>query len=141
MTAVKFLSVCFFNATDYKNLVAVFESSGAIKDAIEQFNHNEAAVKIYDIPLYHELGAAALIGREPEDIICVTCDGQSQLQRAMHRSNLTVSKVQAILSRQLPQETKMALSTIIIDNSGTLEQLQQRIDSYIQTRNIGNETP
>lgn len=56
-----------------------------------------------------------------------------QLQRLMHRDGSTREEASARLGSQLPIAQKVPYADIVIDNSGTEQELDEHVKSLIQT--------
>lgn len=62
------------------------------------------------------------------DRICVVdCPTHLQLARVMQRSGLAEDQVRAIIAAQATREQRLAVADDVIDNSGTLLQLEARV--------------
>ena len=55
-----------------------------------------------------------------------------QLKRFMERDNLTVEEATARLNSQLPTADKVHYADIVIDNSGTLKDLEDQVDALVK---------
>ena len=64
-------------------------------------------------------------------LIVVTTDDATQLQRIMTRDGLSQVDAQARIAAQLPQATKAALATWVIENHGDLVNLAQRVAEVV----------
>ncbi len=79
---------------------------------------------ILAVPLLLESGAY----RERCQRICVLdCPEDMQAQRVMQRNGLSPQEVQAIMSAQASRQQRLAIADDVIDNSTTLEALQQQV--------------
>jgi dephospho-CoA kinase len=59
--------------------------------------------------------------------IAIDCDEQLQVERAMSRSQLSATDVRAMMAAQLPRITRISRADIIIDNNGSLADLEEKI--------------
>ncbi len=76
------------------------------------------------IPLLVESGA----NRPPLDrILVVDCPESLQRSRALTRPGLSPDQVDAILAAQATRAERLAIADDVIDNSGTVESLQDRV--------------
>ena len=57
----------------------------------------------------------------------VTCSGEQQLARLVAQRGLTEEEAQQRIEAQPPQEEKLALADVIIDNSGGLDETWRRV--------------
>jgi dephospho-CoA kinase len=124
---------------DRKRLGAIIFGDPAEQRALERIVHpqvkrevavqldriREAApesVVIVDVPLLFEAG----MDRGLAAIILVYAPEAVQLQRLMTREGLSETEAQARLRAQMPIEAKRSLATIVIDNSGSLENTRRQ---------------
>jgi dephospho-CoA kinase len=82
------------------------------------------ATAILAIPLLFEAQMADLV----TEIWVVSCDFSTQLARIMTRDKLTDAEAQMRIQSQMSLTDKIALADIILDNSGSIVDLQQQID-------------
>jgi dephospho-CoA kinase len=85
------------------------------------------ATAILAIPLLFEAKLTALV----TEIWVVSCDLPTQILRVMQRDRLDESAARQRIASQMPLAEKIALADVNLDNSTTLEHLQQQIDSKI----------
>jgi dephospho-CoA kinase len=97
------------------------------------------AIVILDVPLLFESG----MSRGLAEIIVVYVPEAVQIRRLMARDRLTEAEALARIRSQMPIESKKALASIVIDNSGDLAHTRaQTLDVYRQLavrRARGNE--
>ncbi|NJL10774.1 MAG: dephospho-CoA kinase, partial [Calothrix sp. SM1_7_51] len=67
------------------------------------------------------------------EIWVVWCDKKQQLTRLIQRNNLTLEQAQARINSQMPLAEKIARADLILNNSTTLENLQQHIRQGINS--------
>lgn len=60
-------------------------------------------------------------------LMVVKCTAQQQLERAFNRG-VSPLRARALLGAQAPIEEKVALADVVVDNSGTPEQLENELD-------------
>jgi len=60
-------------------------------------------------------------------VLVVDCPEAIQIARVMHRSNLPEAQVKRIIASQVQREKRLAAADDVIDNSGSLDALQQRV--------------
>lgn len=85
---------------------------------------------ILDIPLYFEHFADT--HPHIHGVVCVTCQPEKQRNRIRSRNGFSDEKIDAILSKQLPQDVKASRSQYVIDNSGTLDDLRAQVVHFVQ---------
>jgi dephospho-CoA kinase len=87
------------------------------------------AIVILDVPLLFESG----MGVGLAEIIVVYAPEAVQIRRLMTRDGLTPAEALARIRAQMPIESKKALATIVIDNSGELAHTRaQALEVYRQ---------
>ena len=62
--------------------------------------------------------------------LVIDCDESLQISRAMQRSQLTEDEVKKLMRAQIPRENRRNLADEIIDNSGTVSELTQKINDF-----------
>lgn len=87
-------------------------------------------IVLLDAPLLIEAGAYDTV----DLIVVVTASTETQVQRTLARSmaqgrSLTESDVHARLDAQMPLTEKVAYADVVIENEGTLGELQQQVDA------------
>ncbi|KAG1837041.1 dephospho-CoA kinase-domain-containing protein [Suillus subalutaceus] len=78
---------------------------------------------VVDVPLLIEGGLWKWMGK----VIVVYCSADIQLQRLMTRDNSSREDASARLNSQLPITQKVEYADIVLDNSGTLQDLEQQV--------------
>ncbi|KAG2138518.1 dephospho-CoA kinase-domain-containing protein, partial [Suillus clintonianus] len=78
---------------------------------------------IVDVPLLIEGGLWKWMGK----VIVVYCSADVQLQRLMARDNSSREDASARLNSQLPIAQKVQYADIVVDNSGTLQDLEEQV--------------
>lgn len=96
---------------------------------LDIFEIDPHAIVLYEAAIHIETGLYKQFAR----LILVTCDEQTQLQRAMGRSHWTREEAQARIDRQMPLETKRKFADYVIDTSFSLD------DARRQAEEIYNE--
>ena len=85
------------------------------------------AVVILDVPLLIEAG----LHDNLNEIIVVYAPQDIQIQRLMQRDHISEADALARVQSQMPIEEKKKLATLVIDNSGTIENTRsQTLDIY-----------
>jgi len=78
---------------------------------------------ILDVPLLFETGE----NRELDYVVVVSANEKVQRNRAMVRPGMTREKLAGILARQMPDLEKRSRADFIVENSGSLEHLQNQV--------------
>lgn len=86
------------------------------------------SIVIADIPLFFEI-------RTPQkwfnDIITVAVSEEVQLGRLMQRNQLTEDAARSRIKAQMPLEKKCEMSTIVLNNNGSVDDLKKEIDEIV----------
>lgn len=148
--------VCGDGEIDRRRLAAIVFNDPAAQRALEDIVHPQVkrevdrrvdlirrqapeALVILDIPLLFEAGMQGGL----DAVIVVYAPEHLQLARLMARDGLTEPEALARIRAQMPIDSKRALATRVIDNSGSREQTrQQALEIYRQlagslTQSIG----
>ena len=80
-------------------------------------------VIVQDVPLLLETG----MDRAVQEVLVVYVPFPTQLQRLMGRDGLSESQAMARINAQMPIEEKRKRATIVINNSGSLEQTRAQV--------------
>lgn len=92
-----------------------------IETALSQL---EASCVVVVIPLLFEAKMTDLV----TETWVVYCSPQQQLERVMKRDQLSEKDARSRIDSQLSLEEKVALADVVIDNSGTVNELYQQVD-------------
>ncbi|KAF0158866.1 MAG: dephospho-CoA kinase [Syntrophaceae bacterium] len=82
------------------------------------------AIIIASVPLLFETGRQALF----DVTVVVSTSREIQLNRLMARNNLGRQEAQKRIDSQMPIEQKAALADMVIDNSGSVEETEKRVE-------------
>lgn len=92
------------------------------------FEKNGAPLCFYDVPLLFE----KKLTQEFDTTVLIWCNTQTQLERLMKRSGLTVDEAVLRIKNQLPMIDKVKLAEHCVDNSGDTEDLGKQIKRLIR---------
>jgi dephospho-CoA kinase len=86
----------------------------------------EAGVEllVYDVPLLFE----NRLEKSVEAVVVVAVSPERQRERIRARDDLTDDEIEARIAAQLPLEEKVRRADYVIDNDGSLEQTERRVD-------------
>jgi len=62
--------------------------------------------------------------------LVIDCDESLQIKRAMSRSQLTADEVKKLMLAQISRENRRKLADAIIDNSGSVQELTEKINEF-----------
>src|SRR5437016_5736004 len=82
-----------------------------------------APVVVVDVPLLFETGGEKRV----DAVVVVTTSPEIQRERILARDNMTIEKLDAILSRQLPDAEKRKRADFVVDTSHGLDLVRARI--------------
>jgi dephospho-CoA kinase len=77
------------------------------------------------IPLYTESGSYRWVDR----VLVVDVDEERQIERVMSRDHIRREQAEAILNAQAGRQERLALADDLIENNGTLADLESKIDA------------
>ncbi|CAM3694892.1 dephospho-CoA kinase [Polynucleobacter arcticus] len=60
-------------------------------------------------------------------LVVVDCPQETQIQRVMHRNNMTRSEVESVLKAQTSRDHRLAAATVVIENQGSLDELKPKV--------------
>ncbi|MBR3053880.1 MAG: dephospho-CoA kinase, partial [Firmicutes bacterium] len=93
------------------------ETIGKIREG--KLHEGEKAV-FFDVPLLFESG----LSEDMDECWCVTADDETRISRIMLRDGLSREEILARFANQMPQEEKIEKSDLVIDNSGSIIDLE-----------------
>jgi dephospho-CoA kinase len=76
---------------------------------------------VFVVPLLIESGSWVKV---IDYLVVVDCPEESQIQRVMHRNNMTRVEVKNILKAQTSRNTRLAAANSVIENQGKLDELK-----------------
>lgn len=98
------------------------------KDFLSDAAHSSEKIVVIDSPLLIETGHY----KNMDFSVLIATTKQNQKLRALARPNMTKEKIELLLAKQMPTEEKRKLVDLVIENNGTLEELEQKIRSTFQ---------
>lgn len=90
---------------------------------------------VFDVPLLFETGFERYCDR----VLCVIADDETRYTRIMLRDGLSREEASARLARQMPQEEKAARSDAVIENTGSIAELEKAVISALEHIGISPE--
>lgn len=97
-------------------------------DELHRLAEQQTPLVILDIPLLLENNNVA----GADAVMVVSIPESLQLTRLMQRNNLTEKEAHARISAQMPLVEKEKLADFVIDNSGTISNMQKQVEKVIQ---------
>ena len=93
------------------------------KEVLQQVKQLDSPYCIIVIPLYAESSAYAWIDR----VLVVDVIEDTQIERVMARDGISREQARAILNAQASRQDRLALADDILDNSGDLSELPEKV--------------
>lgn len=84
----------------------------------------EGALVVHDIPLLAETGQAGAF----DAVVVVDVPVEVQLERMVEQRGMSLDDARARLAAQASRDERLAIADEVIENTGTLEQLRDRVD-------------
>lgn len=94
------------------------------RSLVEAARNRGDRMVVCDIPLLFEKHLTHLFDR----IVLVDADRARRLERLVHDRELPETEAMSMIAAQMPAELKRARADFIIENDGTLAQLERRVD-------------
>lgn len=125
----------------FKDLAAKAKLEGIIHPFVQsevqrlksEYARAQVPAVVYDVPLLFENGLESQF----DSVIFVDCPMTLQIERVLKRSpHWTKDQVEERINNQLPSEYKKGRSQFVIDNSGTLQQLETDFERVCQLLKI-----
>lgn len=136
------------NQIDRKKLAETVFADSTKRKALNRVTHHRVFIEIFarlikarltgqkvlvDMPLFFEAFPRNFRFLFSPKIL-VFCDERKKIDRVMRRDGVDENSVRMRLSAQISDSQKIPLSDIVIDNSGTLEDLQREVSHKIVSR-------
>jgi len=117
-------AIVFADPSALKDLEAI--THPAIRDLAAAREHGAGpdAIVVHDNPLLVEMGAAAAC----DVVIVVDVPEQLQVDRMVGDRQMTEQDARARIAAQASRDERLAVADVVIENTGTLEQLSARVD-------------
>lgn len=96
-----------------------------VRDRMAQLEEQAATAEIvvHDIPLLAESGGAAAF----DEVVVVDVSLRVQLERLIRERGLSREQAQARIDAQASREDRLAVATLVVDNSGSLAELDREV--------------
>ena len=95
------------------------------EEVLKRLEQLTAPYCILVVPLYAESGSYRWVDR----VLLVDVSEEQQIRRVMRRDDISQEQAEAILDAQASRAERAALADDVIDNSGTLDELEGKIES------------
>jgi len=107
-------------------LLAPYISSGMVKEILKLWLKGSKVI-VLDVPLLFE----AKMDKWTDPIIVVWVDREAQLKRLMARDRVTEEEANNKINAQMSLDTKRSKANIVIDNTGSLEELHVQFEKIL----------
>ena len=94
------------------------------QEIVDQISASRSPYTVLSSPLLLDTSQKALV----ECVVVVDVPEALQIARTAQRDNNDEAQVKRIMAAQLSREARLALADIVIDNSGSLEDLELQVD-------------
>jgi dephospho-CoA kinase len=95
---------------------------------LEEAEQSGALVAVVDVPLLYETGGEKRV----DAVVVVTTSPEIQRERILARDNMTGEKLDAILTRQLPDAEKRKRADFVVDTSHGLDPVRAQIRDILK---------
>ncbi|KAF8326898.1 dephospho-CoA kinase [Amanita rubescens] len=85
---------------------------------------------VLDVPLLVESGIWRWVG----EVVVVYCPAEVQLERLMKRDGSSEEGARARIGAQMGIEEKVKYANVVLDNSGSVEDLERRVADYVEKK-------
>ncbi len=116
-------AIVFGDETKRRRLEAIIHPRVRARGAEMEAAAPEGAVVVHDIPLLAETGQAAAF----DAVIVVDVPTEVQVERMTTLRGMSEADARARIAAQATREDRLAVATYVIENTGTIEDLRQRV--------------
>jgi dephospho-CoA kinase len=118
-------SIVFADPAARRDLEAIVhpEVRRLLAEGCERYRDTDAVV-VFGAPLLVETGMHTAF----DVLIVVSAPVERQVERLMRNRAMSEDAIHARIEAQLPLEDKVAVADLVIDNDGSLEELERRVD-------------
>jgi dephospho-CoA kinase len=103
-----------------------------VKELIKRCNQNEDDIIFLDIPLMiEEKDKLEKYGLEYDEIWLIKSYKNTRVSRIMKRDSISWDEAERVISKQMKDEEKEMYADIIIENNGNLQDLKEKIVSFL----------
>lgn len=99
-----------------------------MKAQMNELESKNNKVIVLDIPLLFEAKMEDLV----DIILVVFAKEEIQIKRITERDNCTQEEAMRIIKTQISQQDKISKSDYTIDNSGTIEELKEKLNGFLE---------
>jgi dephospho-CoA kinase len=121
----KLRKIIFNDPVARKNLEAIIHPRvrALAEQRIEEYATAGYEIVVYEVPLLFEVRLHETL----RPVILVACDPKTQTERIMRRDRVSRADAQKTIAAQMSLEEKRKLADYVIENNGSLEELDQQV--------------
>ncbi len=121
----KLRKIIFNNPVARKNLETIIHPRvrALAERRIQEYAAAGYEVVVYEVPLLFEVRLHETL----RPVILVACDAKTQTERIVRRDRVSRADAQKTIAVQMSLEEKRKLADYVIENNGSLEELDQRV--------------
>ena len=124
----KSMAFSMFSDIEKKKRVELILHPLIFKKIDEWVSKQTSSIVFVEVPILFEINAESRF----DEVWCIYCDLDIALERLMAYRNFTKEEALARLQSQLDPEIKISKSDVVIQNNGSLEELERNIDQYLE---------
>ncbi len=126
----KLRTIAFSNPDARRKLEAIIHPRvrALAEDRIREQEATGRSVVVYEVPLLFEVQIHLWL----RPVILVACDLATQKKRLSERDHLTEVEAQQHINAQMSLDEKRKLADYVIENNGTLEELEEQVRSVLE---------
>ena len=99
-----------------------------MKNQMNELEIKNNKVIVLDVPLLFEAQMEDLV----DLVLVIFVKEEIQVKRIMERDNCTQEEAMRIIKTQISQQDKISKSDYTIDNSGTIEELKEKLNGFLE---------
>ena len=104
-----------------------------IRQILEQLDRLETSQPLSKVVVDASLMIESGFHKQFKHLIVVSCGADQQVERLMQRNRLSRAQALQRIGLQWPLQAKLPLATVVIDNSGTLQQTHHQVNRLLET--------
>jgi dephospho-CoA kinase len=121
----KLRRIIFNDPAARKNLEAIIHPRvrALAEQRIQEYAAAGYEIVVYEVPLLFEVRLHETL----RPVILVACDTKTQTERIVRRDRVTGAEAQKTIEAQMSLEEKRKLADYVIENNGSLEELERQV--------------
>ena len=125
LNRAKMAELVFNDKAALKKLEGIIHKNvhAAVQNFLADCRSKNLPAAVLDVPLLIECGWH----KDVDEVWLVAVDSETQIERAMQRSQMTREEVKARIAAQMTLEEKKAYASLVIDNSGTFAETEKAV--------------